>query len=518
MSTAKATSTSSKKASSKKASPKKSTSKTASSKKKATAAKVTPARRGAAFFDLDRTLLAGASGPVFSEAMRTAGLVSRSLPGERLLYGLFNAVGENLPSMALARQAVSFAKGRRREVVQQAAEQVADRLVALVQPFAGPLIEEHRAAGRAVVLATTTPYDLVKPFADALGLDDVVATRYGVNADGTYDGTLAGPFVWSNGKLEAVVDWAKQHGVDLAESYAYSDSVYDIPLLSAVGHGVAVNPDPRLAVIAVARRWPVLHLDVSPGVQKVPLLGAELQRLAMQFARPELVPYARIHITGTEHIPSDGPAIVCGNHRSYFDPAVMSMVLARTGRSARFLGKKEVFDVPVVGQLARAFGGIRVDRATGSDEPLRAAAAALDGGELVVLMPEGTIPRGRAFFDPVLKGRWGAARLSAMTGAPVIPVGLWGTEKVWPRSSRIPHVWNVTDPPHVSATVGEAVALKHASPDADTKRIMAAISALLPPEARVRREPTPEELALTLPPGYSGDPDKEGERRPGTDL
>jgi putative phosphoserine phosphatase/1-acylglycerol-3-phosphate O-acyltransferase len=517
MSTARATSTSSKKAPSKKAPSKKAAAKEPSSKKVATK-QPAAARRGAAFFDLDRTLLAGASGPVFSEAMRTAGLVSRSLPGERLLYGLFNAVGENLPSMALARQAVSFAKGRRREVVQQAAEQVADRLVALVQPFAGPLIEEHRAAGRAVVLATTTPYDLVKPFADALGLDDVVATRYGVNPDGTYDGTLAGPFVWSNGKLEAVTDWAKQHGVDLAKSYAYSDSFYDIPLLSAVGHGVAVNPDPRLAVVAVARRWPVLHLDVSPGVQKVPLVGAELQRLAMQFARPELVPYARIHITGTEHIPSDGPAIICGNHRSYFDPLVMSMVIARSGRTARFLGKKEVFDVPLVGQIARAAGGIRVDRATGSDEPLKAAAAALDGGEVVVLMPEGTIPRGRAFFDPVLKGRWGAARLAAMTGAPVIPVGLWGTEKVWPRSSRIPYLWNVTDPPHVSATVGEAVALKHSSPDADTKRIMAAISALLPPEARVRREPTPEELALTLPPGYSGDPDREGERRPGTDV
>ena len=62
-------------------------------------------------------------------------------------------------------------------------------------------------------------------------------------------------------------------------------------------------------------------------------------------------------------------------------------------------------------------------------------------------MPQGTIPRGPAFFDPVLKGRWGAARLRQMTGAPVIPIGLWGTEKVWPRSSRLPNVLNVTNPP-----------------------------------------------------------------------
>ena len=74
------------------------------------------------------------------------------------------------------------------------------------------------------MLATTTPYDLVKPLADRLGFDDVVATRYGVNADGTYDGTLVGPFVWAAGKLAAVREWADDHGIDLGESYAYSDS------------------------------------------------------------------------------------------------------------------------------------------------------------------------------------------------------------------------------------------------------------------------------------------------------
>ena len=74
-----------------------------------------------------------------------------------------------------------------------AGEAAADGLAAMVQPFAGRLFEEHRAAGRPIVLATTTPYDLVRPLAERLGLDDVVATRYGVNADGTYDGTLVGP-------------------------------------------------------------------------------------------------------------------------------------------------------------------------------------------------------------------------------------------------------------------------------------------------------------------------------------
>lgn len=474
--------------------------------------------RGAAFFDLDRTLLRGASGEVFSDAMRAAGLVSRSIPGEKFLYSLFNTVGETLPSMALARQAVGFAKGRSRATVLAAADSVADRLVGMVQPFAHAVFDMHREAGRPVVLATTTPYDLVKPFADRLGLDDVIATRYGVRADGdTYDGTLAGPFVWSSGKLEAVRAWAAEHDVDLAESWFYSDSVYDTPLMSVVGNPVVVNPDPRMVVMAAARRWPTLHLDVSPGVVKMPVVGLELQRLAMAFTRPELVPYADIDITGAEHIPSSGPCIVVANHRSYFDPTVMAMVFAKAGRTARFLGKKEVFDAPVLGAIAKAMGGIRVDRGTGSDEPLKAAVEALQGGELVALMPEGTIPRGPAFFDPELKGRFGAARLAQLTGAPVIPVGLWGTEQVWPRSSRVPKVLNIVDAPRVTAKVGKPVELKHKSLDADTKKIMKAIVKQLPPEARVARTPTPEELAATYPPGYRSDPAKEAKRRPGTD-
>ena len=475
------------------------------------------ADRGAAFFDLDRTLLRGASGEVFSDAMRLAGLTSRSIPGERLLFGVFSAIGETLPSMALARQAVALAKGRSQAAVQEAADTVAERLVGMVQPFAETAFAAHRAAGRPIVLATTTPYDLVKPFADRLGLDDVVATRYTVDENGLYDGTLAGPFVWSAGKLAAITEWSDEHGIDLLASYAYSDSAYDSPMLSAVGHPVVVNPDPRMVLIAATRRWPTLHLDVSPGVVKIPVIGLELQHLALRLARPAAYPYARFDIAGDEHIPPTGPAILVGNHRSYFDVAAMSITIARSGRTARFLGKKEVFDAPFVGQVAAAMGGIRVDRGTGSDEPLQAAADALAGGEMVVIMPEGTIPRGPAFYRKP-KGRWGAARLAQMTGAPVIPVGMWGTEKVWPRSSRLPNLLNLTDPPTVRVRVGGPVELVGRSLAADTKRIMDALVDLLPEDAYSNRRPSAEELALTYPPGYRGDPTKESTRRPGTDV
>jgi putative phosphoserine phosphatase/1-acylglycerol-3-phosphate O-acyltransferase len=186
----------------------------------------------------------------------------------------------------------------------------------------------------------------------------------------------------------------------------------------------------------------------------------------------------------------------------------------------RFLGKKEVFDAPVVGDVVSALGGIRVDRGTGSDEPLRAAQDALAAGELVAIMPQGTIPRGPAFFDPVLQGRWGAVKLAEAAEVPIIPIGLWGTEKVWPRSAKLPNLTNVLDPPTVRIRVGPAVQLKHRSVDADTRRMMKAISALLPDEAREPHEPTEEELARTYPGGVvpdGVDAEHEATRRPGTD-
>jgi putative phosphoserine phosphatase / 1-acylglycerol-3-phosphate O-acyltransferase len=460
--------------------------------------------RGAAIFDLDRTLLKGASGPVISAALRQAGLLpERTVPGEGLLFGLFDLIGEIRPSMILTRQAVRAARGWDAEVCRAAGREAAAQLSEAVQPWARVIIGDHQAAGRPVILATTTPYDLVEPLATALGFDAIVATRYRVDETGCYDGTFDGEFVWGKGKLVAVRAWADENDVDLRECWAYSDSFYDRPLLEAVGQPVAVNPDPRLAAYAVVRRWPVQFLDAPPGVPKV--LGIEPQTAAFPFMRNEFMPWVRFDVSGTEHLPADGPALLCSNHRSYFDPLAVGYAAARRGRPIRFLGKKEVFDAPLVGDLARAMGGIRVERGSGSDEPLLEAADCLRAGEIVAILPQGTIPRGHDFFDPHLKGKWGAARLAAEMAAegrtiPVIPMGLWGTEKVWPRNSRVPNLLNVFDPPTVEVRVGEPVRLGLEDPAADTAAIMDAIVELLPPEARLPHEPTPGELARSLPP------------------
>ena len=475
---------------------------------------------GAAFFDLDRTLLGGSSGEVFQRTLRAEGLgPDVDVPGLSVLNSLFGLVGETRMSMRLAKASSRAAKDWPVKKVKKAAEAAVPELLELVEPFVEIEFQRHRDAGRQIVMATSSPMQLVKPLARALGVDDVLATTWATTkqpgqSQRVFSGGINGRFVWARDKWLEVRDWCTEHGVDPRESWAYSDSYYDVPMLSGVGNPVAVNPDPRLAAVAALKGWPIRSLAKPEGV--ITIGGVELQELLRPLGRPELVPNADIEIQGLENFP-DGPAIVVGNHRSYFDPTVMGLLVARAGRSARFLGKKEVFDAPVLGQMASAMGGIRVDRGTGSNEPLEKAIDALKAGEVVVIMPQGTIPRGPAFFDPVLKGRWGAARLASASGAPILPVGLWGTEKVWPRNQRLPN-FDVADPPKITVNIGTPLYVDGEDLGADTEAMMSAISALLPPEANERIEPTTEQLMATFPPGYTGDPNAEHDRRPGSDT
>ncbi len=456
----------------------------------------------AVFVDLDRTLLRRASGPVLNAALIATGVIpaGRTFPGDRLTYGLYELFGENLLAIGLARAAARVARGWSVDDVRAAGERAVEDLAALVAPFAPGILAEFRSAGHQLVLATTTPADMVRPFAEAMGFDDVVATGYEVH-DGRYTGRLEGGFVWGLGKLLAVRRWASEHGVDLGRCHACSDSVFDVPLLASVGSPHAVNPDPSLTALATLRRWPIEHWDRPPGVPSV--LGLEPADLLRHVVRPEAFPYARFEISGLEHLPAAGPLLLAANHRSYFDVVALALVAARLGRPVRFLAKRELFEAPLLGWATRALGGIPVSRGSGSDEPLRAAMAALRAGETVIVLPQGTIPRGRAFFDPVLQGRTGTARLAAATGAPVVPIGLWGTEAVWPRSAHLPHLGSLAHPPAVEIRIGEPVALDLGDAAVDTERIMTAIANLLPDSARRSREPTAEELARTFPPGQA---------------
>ena len=459
--------------------------------------------RAAVFVDLDRTLLRGASGLVLSAAMHAEGLFDgrRSLPGERLVYGLYDLMGESLrlhghgarrpalhPGMATV-EAVCRAGAARRTRAGRAGAALRPGCAGRTPRGGSPRRAHHDHARR-------PHHPLRRRWS---GFDHVLATRYGRD-EGRYTGGIEGEFVWSTGKLAAVRRWAGEANVDLSRSHAYSDSVFDLPLLGAVGRPHAVNPDRRLHAVARLRRWPVERWDRPPGVPKVG--GLEPYDVLRPLVRPAMFPYARFDIDGVARVPRRGPVILASNHRSYFDVVALAIVAARLGRPVRFLAKRELFDVPVVGQLARALGGIPVDRGSRSDAPLRDARRALEAGEIVVILPQGTIPRGKKFFETELRGKTGTARLAAMTGAPVLPVGLWGTEAVWPRASRLPDVTNLLHPPTVRVRVGKPVHLGLSDASVDTEAIMAAITTQLPAESQRPHEPTAEELARTFPPDH----------------
>ena len=470
----------------------------------------------AAIFDLDRTVLRASSTPVIQRHLHDAGLVSSDFPAERLFQATYALFGESGIAMRMARTRSSAKAGWRVDDIAAVAEKIADELVDMVQPFVPPLLADHRADGCTLALATGSDQPTVQALATRLGFDHVIATRWAVHGD-TYTGELDGHRLLGGAKRDAVRAWAEANDVDLDASWFYTDSRFDAGLLGDVGHPVAVNPDAALAVIARVRRWKVRHLDKPDGVAKI--VGREVQEWIRPLGQPGLDPVATIEIKGLENIPQRGGAILAFNHRSYYDSTAVGYVISKSGRNGRFLGKKEVFDVPVVGAMAKAMGGIRVDRGTGSDEPLELAADALRGGDVIAMAPQGTIPRGPAFFDPVLKARWGCARLAQMTGVPVIPVALWGTETVWPRSERVPRITRPGQTkPVVTITIGQP--FKVTAPDLDdaSAAIMAKIVALLPAAARKKRTPTDAELMKTFPPGYKGDPNGELDRRPGRDT
>ncbi len=247
--------------------------------------------KSAAFIDLDRTLLNRASGQVINQALVDEGVLpeGRSLPGDRVLYAVNDRFGENLFSMGLVRAAARVAKGWPQAQVQEAGRRAVPALSELVAPFAPQRLASLRSEGHLLVLATTTPIDMIAPFAEAMGFDGLIATAYETRG-GRYTGRLYEGFVWGTGKLRAVRAWARANGVELERSHACSDSIFDVPLLSSVGSPHAVNPDPSLTIVATARRWPVEHWDRPPGVPS--MLGLEPYHVLRPVVRSLSFPYA----------------------------------------------------------------------------------------------------------------------------------------------------------------------------------------------------------------------------------
>jgi HAD superfamily hydrolase (TIGR01490 family) len=224
----------------------------------------------AAFFDLDKTIVARSSGLMFGKNFYREGLISKRV----LLRGLaaqivFLLVGADENKMdQLRQQALSLIKGWEKARVQSIIEEVMGEVITpVIYKEALDLIESHRAAGRKVFIVSSSPEEILIPLSKLLDVDDVIGTRGKVDERGRYTGELEF-YCYGPQKAEAIRGIAAREGIDLQASFAYSDSITDLPMLETVGHAFAVNPDRDLNRVAADKGWEVLRFENPVTIRK----------------------------------------------------------------------------------------------------------------------------------------------------------------------------------------------------------------------------------------------------------
>ena len=223
----------------------------------------------AAFFDLDKTVIARASMVAFGRPFHRAGLLSRWLV-VRALYAqlVFQYLGADEERMAKMREAVlRVSRGWDQAHISEIVRETLDEVIEpIVYAEALDLIREHRAAGRRVFIVSASPEEIVAPLARYLGVDEAIATRARLDEQGRYTGEVEF-YAYGPHKAEAIRRSAAVQGIDLTASFAYSDSATDIPMLETVGHPVAVNPDRDLLKVARERGWEVQYFGRQVGLR-----------------------------------------------------------------------------------------------------------------------------------------------------------------------------------------------------------------------------------------------------------
>jgi HAD superfamily hydrolase (TIGR01490 family) len=217
---------------------------------------------GAAFFDLDRTLMAGSSGIFFARAAFETGMITRTqLVGDLYQNLRFRLRGstDDWADAVRVRVGEMLAGVPVRDL-----QRMSPRVLAGVLPRLYPQMLErayrHQDAGEPVYIVTAASQEMADLLAYVLAFDGGLGSRLEV-VEGRYTGRAAGPFNYREGKVDSLRELAARESIELAASHAYSDSESDLPMLRAVGHPVVVNPDPDLARIAAREGWEILRLD-----------------------------------------------------------------------------------------------------------------------------------------------------------------------------------------------------------------------------------------------------------------
>ncbi len=411
-----------------------------------------------AFFDVDRTLLAGFSSVIF---MRQQLLSGRLAPRD-LWHALSATASFGLGRIGFSgfvTGAMGMLRGVSESALDALGEQIfEDQLAREVYPEARALVLAHRRMGHTLAVVSSATRFQVEPLARELGIDNVLCTDLETR-DGIFTGRVLKPTCYREGKAEAARELALLLGVDLGESYFYTDSDDDLPLLEIVGNPRPTNPNRNLTGIATERGWPVRRFTSrgTPGPEEflrtalvigsiVPsfffgLPVALLNRTRRQGVNLGITAFGElasaiaglsIEIEGEEHLWSRRPAVFVFNHQSAIDVLLLCKLLRRDVVS---VAPTRARWHPLYGPLLSLIGAVFIDgfHDESGDAPLADGVQALRQGLSVVAPPEGSSsPSARlGEFRPA------AFRLAMEAGVPVVPIVFRNTADALPKGATV---------------------------------------------------------------------------------
>lgn len=396
-----------------------------------------------AFFDFDGTLIDGYSAMAFfRERLKT-----RDIDRKELIQTLIETVnierrGKDVDD--LIKIAVNAQGGKTLEELDAFGRKLfTTKISGMVYPDARILIEAHRHAGHTVVIASSATPPQIRAAADDLDVEHIICTELEVDND-LFTGLISGPIRWGEGKASGVRDFAAEYGIDLKESYCYSNGAEDVPFLETAGFPRPLNPDSDLIEIADKKGWPVanfemphrhnpitrarsaaaigflgmgvaaglgaafLNGDKSIGAEVAASVGSELALAAAG---------VKLNIVGEQYLWSDRPAVFLFNHQSQLDVMVLAALLRRDFTA---VAKKELEHDPIMAPLSYLVDIAFVDRKNTekAKEALKPAVDALKNGRSLAIAPEGT----RSPTPRLLPFKKGGFFMAMEAGVPVIPL------------------------------------------------------------------------------------------------
>ena len=414
-----------------------------------------------AFFDLDGTLVAGFTGVILTrERIRNRDMgVGETIS---MVAAALNHQFGRIEFEALINKATDVLRGRPLADLEEAGTKLfQEKIEKRIYPEMRELVQAHRDRGHTVVLSSSALTIQVDPVAQFLGIPNTLSNMFETDDDGVLTGKVVKPIIWGPGKARAVLKFATERGIDLADSYFYADGDEDIALMELVGNPRPTNPGDKMAETARKRGWPILEftsrgrggllgqvrnlvaastvLPAAYGAVGWGLLTRNRRRGVNFFtsAFPQLllgVNGVKLNVVGEENLTRQRPAVFIFNHRNNIDPVIVGALVKENWTG---VGKKELQNDPLVGTLGKLVDTVFIDR----DNHESAVASMKEAEQLarkgisVVIAPEGTRMDTKS-VGPFKKGPF---RLAMAAGVPIVPIVIRNAEVISARDSSTLH-------------------------------------------------------------------------------